>query len=105
MHECGTVHRRTFIQIKGDTMRQLTKQTIRPVLHYVRVNVNSGFYKWYHFTLDYYNEKPDFQGGTAYDLDGCYHYNGKPLDQYAINLETGEVVELATKEIVMEVTL
>mgnify|MGYP007112203087 CR=1 FL=1 len=89
--------------------RKLTRQTIRPVLHYTRVNVNSGFYKWYHFTLDYYGDKPSFQGGAAYDLDGCYavprydrgETRGKPFDQYAINLETGDVLDLATGEIVM----
>ena len=85
--------------------RILTRQTVKPVLHYVRVNVNSGFYKMYHFTLDTYDGKNSFQGGTAYDLDGCYHYNGKPLDQYALDLESGNVIELLTKQTVFTVEL
>lgn len=97
----------------GDHMRKLTKQTIKPVVHFTKVNVNSGYYKWYHFTLDYYNDKPSFQGGTAYDLDGCYttprydkgETQGKPFDQYAINLETGDVIELSSKKIVMQEVL
>lgn len=90
--------------------RRLTKQSIKPVIHYAK-DINSGFYKYYHFTLDHYNDKPSFQGGTAYDLDGCYmtpHYDkgetqGKPMDEYAIELDTGKVLRLADKQVVMNI--
>ena len=86
-------------------MRKLTRQTIKPVLHYTRVNVNSGFYKFYHFTLDTYNGNNSFQGGTAYTLGDCYQYNGEPLDAYAVNLETGDVIDLKTRGTVFTTTL
>lgn len=94
-------------------MRKLTRQTVKPVIHYVKTNVNSGFYKYYHFTLDHYNDKPSFQGGTAYDLDGCYmtprydkgETQGKPFDAYALELDTGNVIDLTTRQTVMTVEL
>lgn len=85
--------------------RKLTKNTIKPVIRYVKTHVNSGYYKFYHFTLDYYNGQPNFQGGTAYDLDGCYSYDDKPLDQYALDLETGAVIDLKSKLTIMRVQL
>lgn len=83
-------------------MRKLTRQTVKPVVSYIKANVNSGLY---HFTLDTYNGINSFQGGTAYDLDGCYQYNGKPLDAYAVQLDTGDVIDLATKQVVFTVAL
>lgn len=93
-------------------MRKLTKQTIKPVVSHVR-DINSGFYKFYHFTLDTYNGRNSFQGGSAYDLDGCYStefepntFNRlytKPFDAYALNLDNGDVIDLSTKEAVMTV--
>lgn len=99
--------------------RKLNKNTIKPVIRYVKTHVNSGYYKFYHFTLDYYNSKPSFQGGTAYDLDGCYQLptgsigytgtyldniaSGEPFDEYALDLETGAVIDLKSKLTVMRV--
>ena len=83
-------------------MKKLTKQTIKPVLSYIKQYVNS---RYYHFTLDTYNGKNSFQGGTTNHIKDCYHYNGKPLDAYAIDTVTGEVVDLNTKTIVMTIKL
>ena len=91
--------------------RKLTKQTIKPVLSYVD-GLNGGYY---HFTLDTYQGHTSFTGGVADDLNDCYIANFKPdsferiydrpLDEYALSLETGVVYRLSDKTPVMTVNL
>ena len=90
--------------MKGIKMRKLTKQTIKPVISYVKTNVNSGYYKFYSFTLDTYNGKNDFSGGAVYDLSDCYLIaTDKPRDAYALDLTNGDVYSLYTKKVIMQV--
>jgi hypothetical protein len=90
-------------------MRKLTKQTIKPVLSFIKGwssdihSFNTLGADFYEFTLDTYNGKNSFSGGFSWGLDGCYNYNNEPNEQYAINLKTKEVYDLDTKQIIMQV--
>lgn len=88
-------------------MRKLTKQTIKPVLKFIGgwsgsiFSFNTTGADFYEFTLDSYNGKPSWTGGFSRGLDGCYNHDGQPHEQYAIDLNSGDVYDLATKKIVM----
>lgn len=90
-------------------MSKLTKQTIKPVLKFISGwgndihSLNTKGADFYEFTLDTYNGKNSWQGGFSWGLEGCYNYKNEPNEQFAINLNTGEVYELSTKKIVMQV--
>ena len=90
-------------------MRKLTKQSIKPVLKFVGGwssdihSLNTRGADFYEFTLDTYNGKNSWHGGFSWGLDGCYNYQNEPNEAYAINLNTGEVYDLATKQVIMEV--
>lgn len=90
--------------------RKLTINTIKPVVRFVGGwgsdihSLNTQGADFYHFTLDYYNDKPSFGGGFAWGLDGCYSYDDQPFDHYAINLNTGDVIDLDTKDILFNLT-
>lgn len=91
------------------TARKLTKQTIKPVIKFIGGwgsnihSLNTKGAEYYHFTLDTYKGKNSFTGGFAWSLDGCYDYNNQAYDEYAINLETGIITNLETKETVFTV--
>lgn len=87
-------------------MRKLTKNTIKPVLKYLDTwdgihRLNTADCKVYHFTLDYYNDKPSFQGGFSHSLDGCFNYNHRPYDAYAIDIDKMVVYDLLNNNIAM----
>lgn len=85
------------------TKRKLTKNTIKPVIRFLTEEWPASIYSfnttngnYYHFTLDYYNGKPSWQGGFAYDIHGCFSYDGVPYDDYCLNMATGAVFSLNT---------
>ena len=89
-------------------MRKLTKQSIKPIIGFVKGwsndihSLNTVGSDHYHFTLDTYKGKNSFQGGFAWGLNGCYSLINKAYDQYALNLKTGDVHNLETEEVVMK---
>lgn len=89
--------------------RKLNANTIKPVLRHIAGwgndihSLNTPNADFYEFTLDVYNGKNSFSGGMTWGLDGCYDHNGEPHEAYAIDLKTGEVYDLATKLVIMEV--
>jgi len=89
--------------------RKLTKNTIRPVLRWLDAwpgsiySLNTSGDKFYHFTLDYYNGKPSWQGGFAYDLGGCFDYNGESYGEYALDMATGDVIRLSDQKTVFNI--
>ena len=88
------------------TTRKLTKQTIKPVIKVIDEwypKLGSKGADYCHFTLDTYKGKNSFTGGFSSSLDGCYDYNNQAYDEYAINLETGIIINLETKETVFTV--
>lgn len=88
--------------------RKLTKQTIKPVLKFLGGwgsdihSFNTEGAKLYHFTLDTYNGKNSWQGGFAWSMGGCYNYNNEPFDAYALEFDTGNVYDLNTKQVIMQ---
>ena len=88
-------------------MRKLTKQTIKPVLRFIKGwssdihSMNTPGADFYEFTLDTYNGKNSFCGGWSWGLDGCYNYNNKPNQIYAIDIKNNKVYDLTTRKIIM----
>lgn len=102
-----------------DNERKLNKNTIKPVLRFLKDH-NRSMYRFntqganiYHFTLDKYKGVNSFTGGFAWSLDGCYPYASskdnhgiiydynKPYDKYALDMVTGKIYNLFNKNIIM----
>lgn len=81
--------------------RKLTKQTIKPILHYTKTNINSEYHKAYAFTLDYYDSKPSWQGMIHHTVEDAMTM--PYTEQYVLDLDTGKVYDTNTKQVVMEV--
>lgn len=73
-------------------MRELTKQTIKPVMRFINSwgndihSLNTNGARYYGFTLDTYKGKKSWQGGFDWYLDSALKH-----EQYAIDLDTGKV--------------
>ena len=92
-----------------DTTRKLTRNTIKPVLAFIGGwdsdihSLNTAGATFYEFTLDTYNSHNSWRGGFSYGLSGCYSYNGVANEAYAVNLSNGDIYDLDTKQIIMNV--